>query len=319
VYLISVIIPVYNVQPYLAKCVDSVICQTYKNLEILLVDDGSSDGSSDICDAYLKDSRVKVIHKENGGLSDARNAGLEEASGDYIYFLDADDYIESYAFETMLKALVVNNADIVECRVRHVYPDNPDKDFIHKKPIPGIYNKKAALEGILDYKFRIVAWNKIYKAELWQNTRFPKGRYHEDEFTIPYIIDSCNRYVSIGEALYYYVQRGGSIMNLDLGVRRLDIIDAYQERLKYFSMKYKGKYDDIILYHFVSVLMLFIVRGKNLDRYKYIKDLYSSVCWQVMRSKTLPLGKKVKVALARIIPQLALLVYESKFNKRSIC
>jgi len=318
VYLISVIIPVYNVYPYLIKCVDSVISQTHKNLEIILVDDGSSDGSADICDTYLKDSRVRVLHKENGGLSDARNAGLEEASGEYIFFLDADDYIEPYAFEVMLKALVMNNADIVECRVRHVYPDNPEKDFIHKKPIAGIYDGKAALEGILDYKFRIVAWNKLYKAELWKNIKFPQGRYHEDEFTIPYIIEGCNKYVSISEALYNYVQRGGSIMNSVLNVRRLDAIKAHQERLKYFSMKYEGKYDDIILYHFVSVLMLFIVKGKNLDRYDYIKDLYGSVCWQVIRSKNLSLGKKVKVALARIAPRLALLVYESKFNKKSI-
>ncbi|KJU73400.1 glycosyl transferase family 2 [Pediococcus damnosus LMG 28219] len=214
--LITVIIPVYNVKPYLSKCLESVGKQSYKNLEIILVDDGSDDGSFSICKEFSKrDSRIKLYHTKNLGLSHARNVGLDHANGKYIVFVDSDDYIHENMISTMMDK--AEDADLVICNYKKVLNDT-------KKKIP--QDAKCLKDDSWNYKqfwehyylknlnvFCCVAWNKLYKRKLFKNIRYPINEIHEDEYIINDIVSRCNKIKIINDVLYYYVQRGNSIMH----------------------------------------------------------------------------------------------------------
>lgn len=214
--LITVIIPVYNVKPYLSKCLESVGKQSYKNLEIILVDDGSDDGSFSICKEFSKrDSRIKLYHTKNLGLSHARNVGLDHANGEYIVFVDSDDYIHENMISTMMDK--AEDADLVICNYKKVLNDT-------KKEIP--QDAKCLKDDSWNYKqfwehyylknlnvFCCVAWNKLYKRKLFKNIRYPINEIHEDEYIINDIVSRCNKIKIINDVLYCYVQRGNSIMH----------------------------------------------------------------------------------------------------------
>ena len=204
--LISVIIPVYNVEKYLDRCMETVLNQTYGNMEIILVDDGATDQSGKKCDEYaLKDERVKVIHKKNGGLSSARNAALEIATGDYIGFVDSDDYIDEYMFEKMLQYCIDNDCDISVCG--H-FTEKNNKISIEEPIIDQLimYTKMDALETLVeDAMMNNYAWDKLYKAELFKGVRYPDGRNYEDIATTYLLFDKAERICQIPEYLYYYL------------------------------------------------------------------------------------------------------------------
>ena len=234
---ISVIVPVYKVEPYLRECVDSIINQTYKNLEIILVDDGSPDNCGAICDEYAaQDSRVRVIHKENGGVSSARNAGIEAATGDYIGFVDSDDWIEKDMFETLLTALVNANADMCICncadetesgeRIPTEYPLSSE-----------ILSKREVLKRLIRPGGGVYAgvWNKLYKASILKNHRFMVGRRYEDELISHHVINECESVVTISDVLYHYIQRGGSFCNSPYSVKNLDQSYALLDRYRFFK------------------------------------------------------------------------------------
>ena len=173
--LISIIIPVYNVEKYINKCLESVINQTYRNLEIILVDDGSEDKSGKICEEIsIKDNRIRVIHKENGGLSDARNIGLDNSNGEYIAFIDSDDFIERDMIEFLYYNINKYDADISICS-NYIFDEEECIDNSTKEI--KVYNRLEILkEVLLDEKIRSYAWNKMYKRDLFYNIIFPKGR-----------------------------------------------------------------------------------------------------------------------------------------------
>lgn len=237
--LISIIIPIYNVEKYLRHCVDSVLNQTYENIEVILVDDGSPDKCGEICDEYAeKDERIRVIHKENGGLSDARNAGLAIATGEYVAFVDSDDYIEKDMYEKLYEAIRKANADMSICNFKYVgengidYFDNSDlpiKDNV-------LSGKDILLNELFEPKWHywVVAWNKLYKRELFNDIHYPIGRIHEDEFVIHEILFKCRKVSCISKMLYNYVQRENSIVNQSYNIKRLDYIDAMLNRLDFF-------------------------------------------------------------------------------------
>ena len=239
---ISVVVPVYNVENYLERCILSIINQTYQNLEIILVDDGSTDNSGAICDELaLKDPRIKVIHKENGGLSDARNAGIEAASGEYIGFVDSDDYIAHDMYEKLLDALQSTGSSISLCSYVYVDEDTNTTDENHfpRSPIvTEVLSSKDALEKICSYRtgysFYVTAWNKLYDKNLFNTLRFPKGRLHEDELTVHYLFDNATQVACISDVLYYYVQRKGSIMNTKVTVKSLDSLAAMLDRYNFY-------------------------------------------------------------------------------------
>ena len=232
--LVSIIIPVYMVESYLRRCLDSVANQTYTNLEIILVDDGSPDNCPQICDEFaVKDKRILVIHKENGGLSDARNAGLDVCKGEYISFVDSDDWVEENYIECLLALSVKENADIA-------IGENIQTNGICKSPnnISKIqaYSSKEALRHLFtqDHIAFIVSWGKLYRRELFSNLRFPIGKCHEDEFTTYILYYRSKKIIHTNNILYYYFRHSNSIT----GNRHpWDVLEFFQERYLFFKGK----------------------------------------------------------------------------------
>ena len=237
--LISIIIPVYKVEKYLEKCIQSVINQTYENLQIILVDDGSPDNCGKICDEYAKkDHRIEVIHKSNGGLSDARNKGLEIAKGEYIGFVDSDDYIESDMYEVLYNLLKQYNVDVSIC---NFYTVSQGKIAI-KNADNGIkeYNRIEILKEILlDNDIQSYAWNKLYKRELFGEIKYPVGKKYEDIGTTFYLLEKCNKVVVTGKPEYYYINRQGSIVNNVTESTITDYIELIMQTYDYIEENIK--------------------------------------------------------------------------------
>lgn len=241
--LISVIVPIFRMEKYLSGCVESICRQTYRNIEIVLVDDGSDDGCPAICDAYAeKDRRVKVIHKENGGLSDARNAGIDIAQGRYLAFVDSDDVVSEHFVEYLYRALKESSADISQCSFSKFCDAAPV--YAEEYAAPEIYEKMKMLEYLSAPEMNIctiVAWSKLYRAELFSEIRFPRGKLHEDEFTTYRLLDRCSRIAYLDMPLYGYFQNPQGIIHAKVNLRRLDLIEALLERYRYYVMKGYGK------------------------------------------------------------------------------
>lgn len=239
--LISVIVPVYNVEKYLEKCVNSILNQTYKNLEIILIDDGSPDGCPEMCDNLAKtDGRIKVIHKQNGGLSDARNVGIENATGKLISFVDSDDFLNTNYFETLYKNLTKTNSDISICSFVSVQ-ENEIVDttefnscevltFTGMQKLEQLYSKDHHVEFV-------TAWGKLYKTSLFETIKYPKGKINEDEFVCHKLLDSASKVCYQPVKYYYYLQRENSIMHQHYTKKNLAVFDAYTDRFLLFKQK----------------------------------------------------------------------------------
>lgn len=235
--LITIIVPIYKVEDYLRRCVDSILNQSYKNLEIILVDDGSPDRCGEICDAYANvDKRIKVIHKKNGGLSDARNIGIEIAQGKYVSFIDSDDWISREYVEKLYKLLINNNADISVCNFIKTLTETLQVEHVQEEIYK--YSNVEALEQLYD-KFSVqmvIACGKLYKRNLFDDIRFPVGRIHEDEFTTYRLIYKANQIVLTTEPLLYYWQREDSITGVGFSIKnKLHAIDAFLERAEFLK------------------------------------------------------------------------------------
>ena len=224
--LVSVIVPVYNVYPYLRDCVQSVQAQSYQNWELLLVDDGSTDGSGELCDELAKnDARIRVLHKENGGLSDARNAGLKRAKGEYIVFLDSDDLLDATAVEKLEALCAQAKADVVIAQTEPF----AEKIRFYKETEHAKAEVVSAAEALrrmfLHQKIGHEAWGKIYRRELWTAMEFPKGLLYEDYATIYRVVAQCRIVGILSEPLYYYRVRNGSIMHSGIREKNLILLD----------------------------------------------------------------------------------------------
>lgn len=235
--LISVIVPVYKVELYLAECVDSILAQTYQNLEIILVDDGSPDGCPDICEKYMEqDSRVQVIHKENGGLSDARNVGIEAAKGEYIGFVDSDDWIAPDMYERMASTAQEYAADVVVCEYYDCWKSK--YSGWHKQETI-VFSGQEGVEALLGLKFGNYAWNKLYRRELWTpDVRYPKDQLFEDVRTTYKILQKCQTVVAIPELKYYYRRHGGGIVDVKQLKNKIQAIEAHIERFNLIADNY---------------------------------------------------------------------------------
>lgn len=237
--LISVIVPVYKVEPYLDKCISSIANQTYKNLEIILVDDGSPDNCPAMCDAWAeKDSRIRVIHKTNGGLSDARNAGMTVTTGELMAFVDSDDWIAPDMYEYLYQRLTEDNSDIAACGVQMVWEDKtPSRTLTREGSC--VLNQEEAMRAIIEESWlKQPVWYKLYKTALVRGILFPKGKYHEDVFWSYQAVGRAKK-VSVSDHIgYYYLQRGGSIMGEGYSVKRLDAIEAKEQRCAYMYKRF---------------------------------------------------------------------------------
>ena len=270
--LLSIIVPIYNVEKQLNKCIESILNQTFTNYELILVDDGSPDKCGEICDEYeKKDKRVKVIHKKNGGLSDARNAGLNIATGKYIGFVDSDDIIHPQMYEKLYNCINKYNSDIVQCKFKKFKKiEDIEKSLNrHNESVEEYTNKEAIMDMIDNNKINVNTWNKLYKRELFENERFPKGKIHEDEFLTYKLIYKSNKVAYINEELYYYYQNDNGIMNGSNLLKRLDRIEALEERSNFF-LKYGDKdlYDksNTALFFALNKLYFIFKRNKQLKK-----------------------------------------------------
>ena len=228
--LVSVIVPVYNVLPYLHEALDSLIGQTYRELEIILIDDGSTDGSGEVCDGYAeRDQRICVIHQENKGLSAARNIGLDRANGNYIAFLDPDDAFHSEFIEKLLSSMIHENAEMALCKFSIQHTTEKMELASSDKLLPlikaGIYDRSFVLDALVSGKLNISVWNKLYKKSLWESIRFYEGHVYEDREIACQICSHIDKLCVIQEPLYNYRKRPGSI-TMDYSYRNID--DAFQ-------------------------------------------------------------------------------------------
>ncbi|HFI0105088.1 TPA: glycosyltransferase family 2 protein [Streptococcus suis] len=239
--LISIIVPVYNVENYLDECIQTVLAQTYSNWELLLINDGSTDSSGTICDDYAKgDERIRVIHKNNGGLSDARNAGIDNCTGEYITFLDSDDGIREDFLETCLITAIQHDVDIVighffiwdENNQTFLYfVDQAQKDTTEVISAQEALNRQVVWENLNTAPF-VVAWGKLFKATLFNTIRFPKGKVFEDEYTIHKALLKSDSVALINKEFYMYRRHGNSIMTSDFSLSKvLNNIEALEERI----------------------------------------------------------------------------------------
>lgn len=286
--MISVIVPVYNVDQYLCKCIDSIKKQTYSNLEIILVDDGSTDKSGQLCDELAKsDSRIRVVHKKNGGLSDARNAGIEIASGEYLGFVDADDYIDLNMYESMISLLQKYKADIAVCGINYVTDGKVQKisclDEVKE------YNTNDALSTyFLTNEINASACNKLFSTRLFECVRFPFGKKYEDIAVMHLLLEKANKIVHCGEAFYYYLNRAGSITKVNFSRKDVDLISIRKEINNYYTLDSE--------YHLLSEKALaeaYLVTLNKLILYnceKEYRDIYNE-CKQSLKSMNRQLAR----------------------------
>ncbi len=229
--MISIIVHVYKVEPYLKQCLESIISQTYKDIEILLIDDGSPDNCGKICEDYAKkDKRIRVFHTENRGLSAARNLGVKESKGEFIGFVDSDDWIEPDMYEALLNKAIGYGADICEC---NFWFGTGTKNYIDLEN--RVYRNYESLEALFKDKICHVAWNKIYKRELFETISFPEGRNIEDISIMHLLIDHAKTVVVIAEKKYHYRQRKDSIKHVYSASNLIDYADAFLDRYKFYK------------------------------------------------------------------------------------
>lgn len=285
--LISVIIACYNIAEYIGRCLDSVLAQTYENLEIIVVDDGSTDDSGAICDKYATDdSRIKVIHKENQGLGPARNSGMKIATGEYIAFVDGDDFIEPYMYECMMASIKNYNVQLAVCRYREVCSDDVYKK--EKSPIEHdicIMSRDELLYYLIaeddSYKIQNAAWNKLYHRDLIANLSFPARRYEDIVYTTC-AFSMAESGVYIDTALYNYVtDRQGSIMNnSSMDSIMNELLVAYKERDEFLNSRgYNGLVymHDYMVYKKLLLYYTSVRRGKSRDKKAFLQALESQI------------------------------------------
>lgn len=238
--LVSIIVPVYNVAQCLDRCLNSLIGQTYPHIEVILVDDGSTDHSPELCDLWgARDSRIRVFHKPNGGLSDARNYGLQRAVGAYIGFLDSDDWYDSSFVEVMLQALTDTGSDIVECDFCRTHTEDSVPDRTIGEYQKETFEGRECFQQFLQTTFFVSACNKLYRREVIRDKLFRVGVYHEDEAWTYHMFSHARKVCRLHYTGYYYFQRPGSIVHTTPSLKRLtDAFDAGRERIDFIEEQY---------------------------------------------------------------------------------
>lgn len=310
--LISVIVPVYNVEKYLKKCVNSITSQTYENLEILLVDDGSTDSSGQICNEFEKnDARIKVIHKKNGGLSDARNAGLDRAKGQYYAFIDSDDYIQDNTIEIMLNAVKKNKSEISVCNMIRFLEAGETVQFYCPT------NHEVLYQGNQRYKTlnQPSVCNKLFEAKLFEGIRFPKGKYYEDTFVYHEVLYRANNIVLTGTDSYWYLSREDSIVGQPQYTERyFDFIEAVYKRadflLKHDVQPY-AKEACLSLYAAIANAESNIEENtKTIEKFSIARKQYTLAYNELMKTKNqIGIKQKLRLMLLKYFPKLHVKIY----------
>ncbi len=290
---ITVVVPVYMVEEYLADCINSILAQSYKDFELLLVDDGSTDRSGKICDEYAtKDSRIKVIHKENGGLSDARNTGIELATGEYITFIDSDDIVSNDYLKCLYDAAIKYNADIVQGVLTTFYSrmDSNSLDRRNHEYNVRVFDKRNAIRDYLIYRTHFSnSTVKLFNISLFDDIRFPIGKYSEDEYTTYRLVLKANRTVCLPRYIYYYRLRQGSIVR-SYSEKRFEVCDEVPELIhkalekQGYSLVPELNYKNMRLQF--KIYNDFVQGGQYIEYRKSLQRLES-------RIKAIPVNRKI--------------------------
>ena len=282
--LISVIIPVYNVKGYVGECLDSVINQSYCNLEIIVIDDGSTDGSEDICDKYRDfDNRIKVIHQPNKGLAAARNAGLYICNGKYICFIDSDDYIKKDYIEKLYNLIKAHNVKISICGIKEL------KDGVFFRGHLSILNSDNTVVCGKNCVFDTVVWNKMYDANLWKKTKFEEGKWFEDIYTTYQLLYNIENIAVTNEELYIYRKRKGSISANVFDIEKTrDYLEACKKRMHFFEDKEHYLYTKCIEIYLTSLRQHYAALFINSNK-KYKNEIASQPFTRATRFRKLKL------------------------------
>ena len=315
-YKVSVVVPIYNVEQYVGKCVDSILNQTYKDYELILVDDGSTDESGKIADEYAKlDDRIVAYHKANGGLSDARNYGLDRAGGEYVCFIDSDDWIEDDYLKELVRLMDENQADVAICDYRSNSGDTvicqPDEeDITVESGIEAIDNIWSSL-----YSVYVVAWNKMYRKTVFSDIRYTVGMIHEDEAICADIYCHASKVIRTNKILYNYrVNNSTSIMTSDYSLKRLDILKAIEIRMDILKKRGLQKYyeKDSFKYLYKIILNMLEVKKLDGDNSNIIKELKNKY-WDKYRESLgfdWSIKRKAAMLFFGIFPKAYLLRYK---------
>lgn len=307
-HTISIIVPVYNAAPYLSTCIESILNQTYKDIELILINDGSKDNSGEICDDYaLKDNRIKVVHKKNGGVSSARNAGLALATGEYIGWVDADDYIERDMFEFLYQLVITYDADIAECGYASVDGKKVTVANFGKGIEYG--DGRFITQKYLDADIFYGIVTKLYKRSLFERVRFPEGRIWEDIWLVTYFCLEPTRYVRNPEVKYYYRQTEGSIIRSDVTPRKArEAIYILENSLKLIDAKIRDKAlkgrlikrnMEKAVFHYLNLALSPTIEIRKIYAALYLRRMHYSV-FQCLISNQIPLKNKISYALCRM-------------------
>ena len=312
---LSIIVPIYNVEKYLPRCIESILNQTFREFELILINDGSTDNCKEICEKYKKiDSRIIVVNKKNGGVSSARNFGIDISRGEYIGFVDPDDFIDANMYEILFNTANSYNSDMVICDYYKVSEYDIKKyeeiQLNNKGIIVENINNIDAIERILTVgeKF-IVAWNKIYKRRLFENLRYNEGMIYEDEFLAHRILYRCNKVSIINSSLYYYVQRKGSIVNSTFSSKKFDKVYAIKDRVDF--LKDKGivnliyKAEKSFIDYFVWNYFVGYQRLENIEyELKRLKKEFNSVFYRILDNKLISIKEKLTLCILYLSPYL---------------
>lgn len=324
---ISIIIPVYNSEIYLEKCIESILNQTFKDFELILVNDGSKDNSYEICEHYHKqDSRIKVINKVNGGVSSARNAGLNVANGKYIGFIDSDDYIHPQMYEILYNKLINTKSDIAICDYKKVYlKDNIETILFDEKIVSKNILKFSNIEALNQfydkYGMRFTPmWNKLFKKTLFQNNKFEVGKCHEDEFIMHKLLYQSEYIIYIPIKLYYYFQSENSIMRKPFNILRLDAIDAYSQRVDFFKEINQKTLEEKALFAYSQEFLIHYFKFKKYfpksNILRKIKKDYNSKFYEILKLHYYTKKEKLLLILFFINPVIyeKLIILKNKKN-----
>lgn len=304
---ISVIIPVYKVEKYLDKCVQSVVDQTYKNLEIILVDDGSPDNCPKMCDEWAKkDNRIKVIHKQNGGLSDARNVGVENSTGDYIMFLDSDDYVSTEICEKLMELALKHDVPLAACGYC-LFPEDTNPAPCNEKVKEFYFQREGVINQIYHASFPcfVVAWGKLYKREIFDGIKYPVGKVHEDEHVIHEVLYNANSMVYTTEQLYYYLQRKSSITGQRKQNLVIDALQAFENRFNFLNEKLPERLNDNKLHYLQNLRVVYTYKywaTKELKKeiFNKFKSIYKTTANKSFRDIAFRFFPKLTARYVRI-------------------
>ena len=301
---VSIIVPIYNVEKYLRRCVDSILAQTFTDYELFLVDDGSPDGCGAICDEYaVKDARITVIHKENGGLSDARNVAIDIARGEYFSFIDSDDYVEPDMIESMYEALIETGSDMAVCGMESFDETGITKEFYQ----PHVEMMTFEGEARCEFLYQPCACCKLYKRDIFDGIRYPIGRLYEDAFIFHYIMERAARIVYTGKVSYHYFLRSGSIMRSDYSLHSTDIVDAvYDRAINLERMEYLKDANEASMAVYTRAALAFKMLDRrvleNKKRLKEIKKLVKKRFPALMSNKDNSIYQKLRIIVFMLFP-----------------